>query len=272
MAFIVFSSPGDGKPRRRQAPCIRPRLEGPDACRISLTHRQERDTSHRVAGRAPPRSRRVGARCRVRRRARAPGAGGAGRGLDLRRRHRRSPQDRRRPVPHLRRADASVSRSLLRSGDAELRPPPRPQRAQARARAGGPPRQPREGLHRRGHALDGPRPAVQPPPRRIVPPEDPERSVVRLPHRGRVALDVPRHGARAGDAPPVALLPLHPAAVRPHGVRAAQADPGPVWSNPHQTVRPSTLRAAAGRCRAPSPRSRWRPPPGDRSRPTTPSR
>ena len=39
---------------------------------------------------------------------------------------------------------------------------------------------------------------------------------------GRVALAVPRHGPRAGDASAVAVLPLDPAAVRAHGVPAAE--------------------------------------------------
>ena len=96
---------------------------------------------------------------------------------------------------------------------------------------------------------------------------------------GRVALAVPRHGPRARDAPAVALLPLDPAAVRAHRVRAAEvARVRPrlarhaVDGCQRPTPAVSVFNGGAGRCPAPSPRSRWRRPPCDRSRPTTPSR
>ena len=99
------------------------------------------------------------------------------------------------PVSPLRRRDAAVSRPQLRPGRPQLRAAPRPQRAKAGAARGGAARQPRQDRHRRGHAGDGVRPGDEPPPRRVVPAEDPQHGGLRLPDRGRMALAVPRHGA-----------------------------------------------------------------------------
>ena len=250
--------------------------------------------AHRFAADPAPRTGRVRARRRLRRGLRPRRAGRARRHQRARRRHRRHPPQQGLPVSPLRRRDAAVSRSQLRLRRPQLRAAPRPERAEAGAARGGAARQPRQGRRRRGHAVDGLRPRDEPPPRRVLPAQDRQHRVVRLPDRGRMALAVPRHGPGARGASAVALLPVDPAAVRAHRVRAAKVartlcprrSPSPrrcpsLNGGASTIQRPLRVgfrrgrfrgRGRRGRSRARSLRSRWRRPPCDRSRPTTPSR